>query len=222
MGLQVLETDATNVKALFRRAQAWMGSQDYLEAEQDIKQALERDPSNRDVRALHKRCRMEQAVQNRKEAKLYSNLFSKLAKLPDLEPQVCAAQTSMAWSSHSAQMCLVVLYMREIGTRKAGTLVSLDGTACSCPEQSADNWPSLLDSMTVTVHESSATCFGFIGGWGRRVLVWICLALRPTRSVVQSYQARSPSHARSWLSREWESGIVLPLKRIGHSASSDF
>ncbi|KAK9830747.1 hypothetical protein WJX74_005104 [Apatococcus lobatus] len=84
---KVLEFDATNVKALYRRAQAWMGSQDYLEAEQDIKQALERDPANKDVRALHKRCRSEQAVQNRKEAKLYSNLFSKMSKLPDLEPQ---------------------------------------------------------------------------------------------------------------------------------------
>ncbi len=65
-----------------------MGSQDYLEAEQDIKAALERDASNRDVQALHKRCRTEQAVQNRKEAKLYSNLFAKMSKLPDLDPPV--------------------------------------------------------------------------------------------------------------------------------------
>ncbi|KAK9862962.1 hypothetical protein WJX84_007718 [Apatococcus fuscideae] len=91
---KVLENDPANVKALYRRAQALMGSQDYLEAEQDIKAALERDASNRDVQALHKRCRTEQAVQNRKEAKLYSNLFAKMSKLPDLDPPAPTASKS--------------------------------------------------------------------------------------------------------------------------------
>ena len=45
--VQVLEKESQNVKALFRRAQANMGSQDYEEAGVDIKKALEIDPNNR-------------------------------------------------------------------------------------------------------------------------------------------------------------------------------
>ena len=42
-----MEKESQNVKALFRRAQAYVGSQDYEEAGVDIKKALEIDPNNR-------------------------------------------------------------------------------------------------------------------------------------------------------------------------------
>ena len=38
--MQVLQADASNVKALFRRAQAHLAQQDFVEAELDIRAAL--------------------------------------------------------------------------------------------------------------------------------------------------------------------------------------
>ena len=46
-GIQVLELDSTNVKALYRRAQAHTYLVDLDLAEADIKKALEIDPDNR-------------------------------------------------------------------------------------------------------------------------------------------------------------------------------
>ena len=46
-GIQVLELDSTNVKALYRRAQAHTYLVDLDLAEADIKEALEIDPDNR-------------------------------------------------------------------------------------------------------------------------------------------------------------------------------
>ena len=132
--MQVLENDATNVKALYRRAQAWMGSQDYLEAEQDIKAALEREPANKDVRALHKRCRSEQAVQNRKEAKLYSNLFAKMSKLPDLEPQV----RRHVGPSRKESMCDCDIWCASCRSQSCRDVVS-------CSEWTAQSWVQELD-----------------------------------------------------------------------------
>lgn len=44
---QVLELETTNVKALYRRAQAYIQLTDLDLAELDIKKALEIDPNNR-------------------------------------------------------------------------------------------------------------------------------------------------------------------------------
>ena len=48
-GIQVLELESTNVKALYRRAQAYMELSDLDLAEFDVKKALEIDPNNRFV-----------------------------------------------------------------------------------------------------------------------------------------------------------------------------
>ena len=45
--IQVLELESTNVKALYRRAQAYIELVDLDLAELDIKKALEIDPDNR-------------------------------------------------------------------------------------------------------------------------------------------------------------------------------
>lgn len=47
--MQVLELDSRNVKALYRRAQAYIQLVDLDLAELDIKKALEIDPDNRSV-----------------------------------------------------------------------------------------------------------------------------------------------------------------------------
>lgn len=44
---QVLDLESTNVKALYRRAQAYVGTQDYDMAEWDVKKALDLDPDNK-------------------------------------------------------------------------------------------------------------------------------------------------------------------------------
>lgn len=50
--LQVLGVEFHNVKALYRRAQAYMGIDDLVLAELDIKKALEADPQNRYLKEL--------------------------------------------------------------------------------------------------------------------------------------------------------------------------
>ncbi|XP_062219058.1 70 kDa peptidyl-prolyl isomerase-like isoform X2 [Phragmites australis] len=78
---EVLELDSTNVKALYRRAQAHMHLVDLDLAEVDIKKALEIDPDNRDVKMGYMRLKEKVKEYNRRDAKLYSNMISKLSKL---------------------------------------------------------------------------------------------------------------------------------------------
>jgi FK506-binding protein 4/5 len=89
---KVLELESLNVKALFRRAQAYIETLDLDLAEMDIKKALEIDPQNREVRLEFKVLKQKQAEQNKKEAKLYGNMFSRLNKLEATEQKSQAAQ----------------------------------------------------------------------------------------------------------------------------------
>jgi len=47
--MQVLEIESVNVKALFRRAQAYSALMDLDFAEKDLKKVLEIDPNNRSI-----------------------------------------------------------------------------------------------------------------------------------------------------------------------------
>ncbi|CAM6018916.1 unnamed protein product [Sphagnum balticum] len=89
---KVLELESLNVKALFRRAQAYIETLDLDLAEMDIKKALEIDPQNREVRLEYKVLKQKQVEQNKKEAKLYGNMFSRLNKLEATEQKSQAAQ----------------------------------------------------------------------------------------------------------------------------------
>lgn len=53
---QVLDVEFQNVKALYRRAQAYMGTADLVLADLDIKKALEADPHNRYLKELNCLC----------------------------------------------------------------------------------------------------------------------------------------------------------------------
>jgi len=77
---KVLELDSQNVKALFRRAQAYTQLADLELAEVDIKKALEVDPDNRDVKLTYKTLKEKIKEINKKDAKFYSNMFSKMTK----------------------------------------------------------------------------------------------------------------------------------------------
>lgn len=75
---KVLEIDSNNVKALYRRAQAYMNVADLDLAELDIKKALEIDPNNRDVKLEYKVLKEKMKEYNKKDAKFYGNMFAKL------------------------------------------------------------------------------------------------------------------------------------------------
>ncbi|CAN8258203.1 unnamed protein product [Cochlearia groenlandica] len=75
---KVLELESTNVKALYRRAQAYMELADLDLAEFDVKKALEIDPNNREVKLEQRRVKEKMKEFNKKEAKFYGNMFAKL------------------------------------------------------------------------------------------------------------------------------------------------
>jgi len=78
---KALEFDQKNVKALFRRGQAYIALYEPQLAKADFKSALEMDPSNKAVTAqLHNAVKMIQK-QKEKDKATYSNMFDKFAKI---------------------------------------------------------------------------------------------------------------------------------------------
>lgn len=77
--------ETTNIKALYRRVQAYIELLDLDYAETDIKKALDLDPNNKEVKLEYKRLKQKQAEQNKKEAKLYGNMFARLSKMEAAE-----------------------------------------------------------------------------------------------------------------------------------------
>ncbi|XP_017429274.1 peptidyl-prolyl cis-trans isomerase FKBP62 isoform X1 [Vigna angularis] len=73
---QVLDVEFCNVKALYRRAQAYIETGDFVLADVDIKKALVADPQNREVKIIQKKLKQLQADKDKKDAKLYENMFA--------------------------------------------------------------------------------------------------------------------------------------------------
>ncbi|XP_021749621.1 peptidyl-prolyl cis-trans isomerase FKBP62-like [Chenopodium quinoa] len=74
---KVLDVDSMNVKALYRRAQAYIQLADLELAEFDVKKALEIDPDNREVKLEYKKLKEKIREYNKKDAQLYGKMFSK-------------------------------------------------------------------------------------------------------------------------------------------------
>lgn len=81
---KALELEGSNVKALFRRAQAYGGRFDFEEANADVKKLLELDPKNRDALLYKKQLKAKIAEQDKKASKMFGAMFSGLAKGADL------------------------------------------------------------------------------------------------------------------------------------------
>ncbi|KAG4934301.1 Peptidyl-prolyl cis-trans isomerase FKBP62 [Glycine soja] len=81
---QVLDVEFCNVKAFYRRAQAYIETGDYLLADVDIKKALVVDPQNRDVKVIQKKLKQLQADSDKKDAKLYENMLARKTKDPSM------------------------------------------------------------------------------------------------------------------------------------------
>ncbi|XVF36447.1 hypothetical protein REPUB_Repub19eG0059300 [Reevesia pubescens] len=77
---KVLDFESHNVKALYRRAQAYIETSDLVSAELDIKKALEADPHNREVKLLQKTLRQLQVECDKRDAKLFTNMFARMSK----------------------------------------------------------------------------------------------------------------------------------------------
>ncbi|XP_045825158.1 peptidyl-prolyl cis-trans isomerase FKBP62-like isoform X1 [Trifolium pratense] len=84
---QVLDVEFHNVKALYRRAQAYVETEDFLLAGVDIKKALEVDPQNREVKVLKMKLKQLQANSDKKDAKLYENMFASKSKRLKVEKE---------------------------------------------------------------------------------------------------------------------------------------
>lgn len=96
---KVLELESRNVKALYRRAQAYIQLADLDLAEFDIKKALEIDPNNRDVKLEYKTLKEKLKELNKKEAKFYGNMFAKMNKLESHESNKASAKEAEAIDS---------------------------------------------------------------------------------------------------------------------------
>ncbi|KAK8560735.1 hypothetical protein V6N13_026171 [Hibiscus sabdariffa] len=83
---KVLELDSKNVKALYRRAQAYIQLVDLDLAEADIKKAMEIDPDNRDVKQEYRILKEKIKEYNKKDARFYGNIFAKMNKKAKQEP----------------------------------------------------------------------------------------------------------------------------------------
>ncbi|KAI5427437.1 hypothetical protein KIW84_032742, partial [Lathyrus oleraceus] len=75
---KVLEQDTLNVKALYRRSQAYLKTSDLEKAEADIKRALIIDPNNRDIKLEYKELKLKQREYNKYEADIFSTMVSKM------------------------------------------------------------------------------------------------------------------------------------------------
>ncbi|GJD08745.1 Peptidyl-prolyl cis-trans isomerase FKBP65 [Galdieria sulphuraria] len=80
---KALEIDSVNVKALFRRASAYLRSSEVLLAEKDLKRALELDPSNVALKKKMRELRQVKAEQDAKDRRLFGNMFSRLGQIED-------------------------------------------------------------------------------------------------------------------------------------------
>ncbi|CAN6281540.1 unnamed protein product [Urochloa humidicola] len=81
---KVLEIESCNVKALYRRAQAYIESYDLELAKRDVLKALELDPDNREVKLLQANLKKLQVESNKRDAKLYANMFDQTARESDV------------------------------------------------------------------------------------------------------------------------------------------
>lgn len=70
-----LEIDATNIKALFRRALASEKLKDFESASKDLKKGLELDPTNKEFIQAEARVTRMIAIQKQKEKKMYGKMF---------------------------------------------------------------------------------------------------------------------------------------------------
>lgn len=84
---KVLKQDSQNIKALYRRAQTFIGTNDFIEAKRDLGNALAVDPDCKEAKLEMRRLAKLQQQRDAKEKKLYANMFEKLSKMEANDPK---------------------------------------------------------------------------------------------------------------------------------------
>nr|ABK95085.1 unknown [Populus trichocarpa] len=125
---KVLELDGQNVKALYRRAQAYIQLVDLDLAEIDIKRALEIDPDNRDVKLENKILKDKVREYNKKEAQFYSNIFAKMNKLEQTNSTVNRQNPNLFKSVVMVTLCLLLTVFLVYGVWYGNA----DGSKAGC------------------------------------------------------------------------------------------
>eukprot|EP00258_Populus_trichocarpa_P016603 XP_006375512.2 peptidyl-prolyl cis-trans isomerase FKBP62 isoform X1 [Populus trichocarpa] len=125
---KVLELDGQNVKALYRRAQAYIQLVDLDLADIDIKRALEIDPDNRDVKLEYKILKDKVREYNKKEAQFYSNIFAKMNKLEQTNSTVNRQNPNLFKSVVMVTLCLLLTVFLVYGVWYGNA----DGSKAGC------------------------------------------------------------------------------------------
>eukprot|EP00227_Mantoniella_beaufortii_P019262 CAMPEP_0197577874 /NCGR_PEP_ID=MMETSP1326-20131121/2329_1 /TAXON_ID=1155430 /ORGANISM="Genus nov. species nov., Strain RCC2288" /LENGTH=643 /DNA_ID=CAMNT_0043140997 /DNA_START=76 /DNA_END=2007 /DNA_ORIENTATION=- len=94
---EALKIEGSNEKALYRHAQAAVELEEYDEATKDVRKILERDENHKEAKALRLRIRKLEAVQLKKDAKLYGNMFGKLGGLYSEEEKAAGGLKPPDW-----------------------------------------------------------------------------------------------------------------------------
>jgi len=82
----VLKEESSNVKALFRRAQAELGLKDFAACIKDLKKVLDLDPQNKDARNLLKEANAGQREVDKQSKAMFTKMCGGLGKGPIPEP----------------------------------------------------------------------------------------------------------------------------------------
>ncbi|KAL4660211.1 peptidyl-prolyl cis-trans isomerase FKBP4 [Arapaima gigas] len=77
---KALELDATNEKALFRRAEALFAMKEFEQARDDFQKVMQLYPTNKAARAQVALCQRHMKEQHEKDKRLYANMFQKFAE----------------------------------------------------------------------------------------------------------------------------------------------
>jgi len=77
---KVLDLDKNNIKAVYRRGQAWMALSEFDKANDDLVRAKELDPQNKEILTTLAALKKKIKEQQEKDKKLYSSMFSAIGK----------------------------------------------------------------------------------------------------------------------------------------------
>jgi peptidylprolyl isomerase len=84
---KALDIDTKNVKALFRRGQAYSRDNEFDKAKADFDECLQLSPSNKEVRQELELLKKTQAEYKKKEKQLFANMFSKMVSKDEKQPE---------------------------------------------------------------------------------------------------------------------------------------